>query len=361
MSETRELIREAAERLFEKHCSAENMRRAEGGEFPQALWRALTEAGYTSALVPESAGGAGLEMSDALSLLVSAGRHALPAPLAETMLAGWLLSSAGIAMPEGPLAAVGPLTVAPVREGGNAGDTLIAKRDGAGWRIEGTATRVPWASQCGAIAVVAQAEGENVVALVACADCAIEHGHNLAGEPRDDLVFSGAKSLQAGASRVSAGALHALGAVMRSAQMAGALQSVLETSVQYARERVQFGRPIGRFQAIQQNLAVLAGQAAAATAAAEAAIEAAAHGLDSLAVAAAKIRAGEAAGIGAAIAHQVHGAIGITQEHRLHYSTLRLWSWRDEFGNEAWWARRLGGEVAAAGADRLWQSIAAVG
>ena len=108
MSEMREretlvLLREAAERLFEKHCGAETMRRADGGEFPQALWRALTEAGYTAALVPESAGGAGLETCDALSLLFSAGRHAVPAPLAETMLAGWLLSSAGIALPEGHL------------------------------------------------------------------------------------------------------------------------------------------------------------------------------------------------------------------------------------------------------------------
>lgn len=357
MGEMRNLIREAAERLFEKHCGAETMRRADGGEFPQALWRALTEAGYTAALVPESAGGAGLEMSDALSLLVSAGRHAVPAPLAETMLAGWLLSAAGIALPEGPLAAVGPLTVAPVRER----DVLTAKRDGAGWRIEGTATRVPWARQCGAIVVLAESEGKSVVALVSRADCAIKDGHNIAGEPRDELVFSGTKSLQAGPSPISAGALRALGAVMRSAQMAGALQSVLETSVQYACERVQFGRPIGRFQAIQQNLAVLAGQAAAAMAAAEAAIEAAARDLNSMAIAAAKIRAGEAAGIGAAIAHQVHGAIGFTQEHRLHYSTRRLWSWRDEFGNEAYWARRLGGEVAMAGADRLWQGITAAG
>ncbi len=361
MSEMRDLIREAAERLFEKHCGAETMRRADGGEFPQALWRALAEAGYIAALVPESAGGAGLETSDALSLLFSAGRHAVPAPLAETMLAGWLLSSAGIALSEGPLAAVGPLTVAPVREA----DALSAKRDGAGWRIEGTATRVPWARQCGAIAVLAEGDGESVgesvVALVSRADCAIKGGHNIAGEPRDELVFSGAKSLQAGRSPICAGELRAMGAVMRSAQMAGALHSVLETSVQYASERVQFGRPIGRFQAIQQNLALLAGQAAAATAAAEAAIEAAARDLNSMAIAAAKIRAGEAAGIGAAIAHQVHGAIGFTQEHRLHYSTRRLWSWRDEFGNEAYWARRLGGEVAAAGADRLWQGITAAG
>ena len=351
MSETREMLREAAERLFEKHCSAETMRRADAGEFPQALWRALAEAGYTAALVPESAGGAGLETSDALSLLFSAGRHALPAPLAETMLAGWLLSSAGIAMPEGPL------TVAPVREG----ETLIAKRDGAGWRIEGTATRVPWAHQCGAIAVLAEAEGKSIVALVSAADSAINGGHNVAGEPRDDVVFSAKKPVNASESTVAAAALRALGAVMRSAQMAGALQSILETSVQYACERVQFGRPIGRFQAIQQNLALLAGQAAAATAAAEAAIESAARDLNSMAIAAAKIRSGEAAGIGAAIAHQVHGAIGFTQEHRLHYSTRRLWSWRDEFGNEAYWARRLGGEVAAAGADRLWQGITAAG
>ena len=349
MSETRDLVREAAERLFEKHCSAETMRRADAGEFPQALWRALTQAGYDVALVPESGGGAGLEMSDALSLLISAGRHSLPAPLAETMLASWLLQSAGLAVPEGPL------TVAPVREG----DALAAKRDGAAWRIEGSATRIPWARQCGTIAVLAESGGNSVVALVAAADCAIKDGHNVAGEPREDLVFSGTKTLQAGASPISAGALRALGAVMRSAQIAGALQRVLETSVQYARERVQFGRPIGRFQAVQQNLAVLAGQTAAATAAAEAAIEAAPHDLDSLAVAAAKIRAGEAAGIGAAIAHQVHGAIGFTQEHRLHYSTRRLWSWRDEFGNEAYWSRRLGGKVAAAGAERLWQGITA--
>ena len=172
MSETRDLVRDAAERLFEKHCGAETMRRADGGELPQALWRALTQAGYTTALVPENAGGAGLEMSDALSLLVSAGRHAVPAPLAETMLAGWLLSAAGIPMPEGPL------SVAPVREG----DVLTAKRDGTGWRIEGTASRVPWARQCGAIAVLAEADGESIVALVATSDCAIKDGHNVAGE-----------------------------------------------------------------------------------------------------------------------------------------------------------------------------------
>ena len=357
MSETRELLRDAAERLLDKHCTAETLRRADGGEFAQALWRALADAGFTAALVPESAGGAGLEFSDALSILFSAGRHAVPAPLAETMLAGWLLSAAGIALPDGPLA------VAPVR----AGDALSASRDGKGWRLQGKAGRVPWAAASSAIVVLARCEGRNLVALAAPGDCRIAGGENLAGEPRDDVDFSGVRCETAALlpdvapAAPDAQALHALGAVMRSTQMAGALQSVLETSVQYASERVQFGRPIGRFQAIQQNLAVLAGQAAAATAAAEAAIEAAARGLASPAVAVAKIRAGEAAGIGAAIAHQVHGAIGFTQEHHLHHATRRLWSWRDEFGNEAYWAHRLGSAVAAAGADQLWRGITAAG
>ncbi len=352
MSETRDLLREAAERLFEKHCGAQTMRVADGGELPPALWRALAEAGYPAALVPESAGGPGLETADALSLLVSAGRHAVPAPLAETMLAGWLLSAAGIALP-----GAGPLAIAPVREG----DALVASRDGAGWRLRGRAARVPWASQAEAIVVLAKCDGRNLVALSAPRDCRIERGANVAGEPRDDVDLEGVRCTQGAFVAHDAAALQAMGAVMRSAQIAGAMQRVLEVSVQYAGERVQFGRPIGRFQAIQQNLAVLAGQAAAATAAAEAGIEAAARDLDSPAVAAAKIRTGEAAGIGAAIAHQVHGAIGFTQEHRLHYWTRRLWSWRDEFGNEARWAGRLGARIAAAGADNLWQGITATG
>jgi acyl-CoA dehydrogenase len=130
--------------------------------------------------------------------------------------------------------------------------------------------------------------------------------------------------------------------------------------VQYAQDRVQFGRPIAKFQAIQHNLAVLASQAAAAGAAAEIAAEAVADGIRIPAIAAAKTRAGEAAGIGAGIAHQVHGAIGFTYEHRLHFFTKRLWAWRDEYGSESEWSGRLGQHMAAAGADRLWAEITAI-
>ena len=144
--------------------------------------------------------------------------------------------------------------------------------------------------------------------------------------------------------------------------MAGALHTVAAMTTQYAEERKQFGRAIGRFQAIQQTLAVLAGQTASAGVAADIAADAVASWGEGLApaVAAAKIRCGEAAGAGAAIAHQVHGAIGFTQEHRLHHLTRRLWAWRDEFGREAEWAQLLGEHLAAAGAAGLWRAIAAV-
>jgi alkylation response protein AidB-like acyl-CoA dehydrogenase len=137
------------------------------------------------------------------------------------------------------------------------------------------------------------------------------------------------------------------------------LERVTEMTTQYALDRTQFGRPIGKFQAVQQNLAVLAGQAAAAAASAGMAADAVGETIGLLPIAAAKSRCGEAAGIGASIAHQVHGAIGFTQEHSLHFLTKRLWSWRDEFGNETVWNRLLGRHMAKAGANRYWAEITA--
>jgi acyl-CoA dehydrogenase len=142
--------------------------------------------------------------------------------------------------------------------------------------------------------------------------------------------------------------------------IAGALERVLMQTVEYARTRVQFGKPIASFQAIQQQLAVLAGHTAAAGIAAEAAI-ADLEAPERLwrSAAAAKIRCGEAAGAAASIAHQVHGAIGITKEHSLHFATRRLWSWRAEFGSESFWAERLGRAACAAGAEPYWPAITA--
>jgi alkylation response protein AidB-like acyl-CoA dehydrogenase len=307
------------------------------------------------AWVPEELGGAGAAMADGFAVLRAAGRFAVPAPLAETLMAGWLLMRAGIAAPGGPM------TIAPVHADGQI--TL-----GADGRLTGRARRIPFARNAGHIAVLADRVGlqptelpdggERVVALVAAAGLPISHDKSLAGEPRDTVSFDRAVPEVVKPAQLDPDMIQRFGAAVRLQQMAGALDKILEQSVQWALDRSQFGRPIAKFQAVQHNLATLAGEVAAAGAAADLAAEACAGpDLDVAAVAIAKVRAGEAAGTGAAIAHQVHGAMGFTYEHTLHHATRRLWSWREEFGNEAVWAARLGRMVAEQGADRLWPFI----
>jgi acyl-CoA dehydrogenase len=339
-----EMLREAADRLFQAHCDTATRRAADQGSWPSALWAAVEEAGLHRALVPEEVGGFGVPVAEALSLLKVAGAHAVPVPLAETMLASWLLGGAGLNIPDGPLSA------APVRDG----ESLTLTSAEGGWRISGTLTRIPWARDVSHLVVLSDAR----IVLAGRESWRAELGENVAREPRDTVHFDGA-AITVAPTAVTASNLMAIGAAMRTQQMAGALTHITEMTTQYAQDRIQFGRPLGKFQAVQQNLAVLAGQAAAAVAAADLAAEAVADGLKLLPIAAAKARTGEAAGIAAAIAHQVHGAIGFTFEHNLHFLTRRLWSWRDEFGKDSFWQRLLGHHMAGAGADNAWTEITA--
>jgi alkylation response protein AidB-like acyl-CoA dehydrogenase len=345
------IIVDTATRIFADLCEPQTINAAEEGRWPEALWNALEESGLTLTWVPDDLGGAGAEMTDGFAVLRVAGRFAAPVPLAETLMAGWLLAQAGIASPGGPM------TIAPVHEDGNI--TL-----GADGRLGGRARHIPFARAAKHIAVLARKDGTPTVALVAADGLGVREGTSLAGEPQDTVTFDGAVALASGAAPagLDPAAFVRLGAAVRTQQMAGALEHILDQSVQWSLDRVQFGRPIAKFQAVQHNLAALAGEVAAAGAAADGAAEAIAReGVSGETVASdvavAKVRVGEAASTGAAIAHQVHGAMGFTYEHSLHQSTRRLWAWREEFGNEALWAERLGRMVAERGADELWPFI----
>jgi acyl-CoA dehydrogenase len=218
---------------------------------------------------------------------------------------------------------------------------------------------LPWARVATRLVLLAETEQGGVVVSVNPARCEIRPGRNLAGEPRDGVVLDEVIAEEAAsATNVTRSALRLRGALARALLMAGALERTLELAVRYAQERTQFGRRIGQFQAIQQELARFAGEVAAAVAAAHSAAGAMEREADvTLAVASAKIRTAEAAREGALIAHQVHGAIGVTDEYPLHHSTLRLWSWREEYGNEAEWAIALGGIIQKRGADSLWVAL----
>ena len=347
------ILYDSAMRLFGDHVTPAVLQEAGEGLWPGALWQAVDEAGYLDVLL-DGQGNSPANMVEAATILRAAGHHAAPIPLAETMLARFLCAAAQLPAPDGVL------TVAPVEPG----DRLIL----GGGAVTGNAGHVPWGLEAEAIVVI----GDGDLALVSGGAFGWDAGDNLANEPRDHLSAptGQARGLKAHGARgetralpdgIDAGAVLRLGALMRAAQMAGAMEAALDLSARYANERVQFGRPIGKFQAIQQQIAVLAEHAASTLVAVENAARAVAEGRPSaeFACMAAKIRAGEAAGKVADIAHQVHGAMGFTEEYTLHHLTRRLWSWRDEFGNEAYWARELGRQIASAGADGLWPLITA--
>jgi len=293
--------------------------------------------------VPEAAGGADGTLADLLALLRLSGSHAVPVPLMETALANLVLAAAGGVPVEGPAALIaGGLTL-------------------AGGKVSGTAKRVAFAGVAAQfVAVIGVGPAARVVVLDrSSAKVAVEP--SFAGEPYGSAQFEGAAPVQNLASPVSEVRLRELAALARAMQMAGAADRALAITVEYCKQRSQFGRPISNFQAIQHLLAELASCVAATVAAAEAASRDASEvGIGSgaeFSIAAAKTQASEFAQRIAAMAHQSMGAMGFTQEHVLHHYTRRLWVWRRDWGSETEWGAELGAAVARAGAETLWPTL----
>jgi acyl-CoA dehydrogenase len=348
------LLLDQADKLFEQHVTKDSLLAAERGEWPGEIWAAVSEAGLHLALVREEVGGFGLAPAQALLLVRRAAYHTLPLPLAETMVAAALWSAASGQIPEGIL------TLAPTGTG--QGPEL--SRTSGGYRLEGRLDRVPWGGEADHILVFARdRDGLGHLALVPRPDGEIRERRNVAFEPRPTIALTATELPQAlvrPAPPICADGMLVFGALLRAQQMVGAMERCLEYALAFATERKQFGRPIGKFQAVQHLLAEAAGEFAASAAAADGAAHAWAGGSFAHATALAKARVGEASGKVAAICHQVHGAMGFTHEHPLHFFTRRLWSWRDEFGGEAYWQERIGRSVCADGGEALWDTLVRV-
>jgi acyl-CoA dehydrogenase len=352
VSESNNIVAETATRIFADLADPQTINRAKDASWKKPLWRALTEAGLPLAWVPDEQGGSGASLAEGFAVLGAAGRYAAAVPLAETLIAGWLLARGGITAPSGVM------TVAPVRPN----DRITVNSDGT---LSGRAIGVPFARDSQHIVAFASAGQTETIALVETKNCRAAEGQSLAGEELNTVTFDRVKPLLSANAPpgLDQTALMLFGSVVRSVETAGALEAILAMSVRYANERIAFERPIGKFQAVQQNLARLAGETAAALAASGSAADTLvqAKSFDDavfLEAASAKIRSAEAAAEGAAIAHQVHGAIGFTKEHMLHRFTLRLLSWRDDFGNESYWAAALGNLIAKRDANSFWPLIA---
>ncbi len=139
--------------------------------------------------------------------------------------------------------------------------------------------------------------------------------------------------------------------------MAGAVRAIAAMTLRYSRERQQFGRPIGHFQAVQAHLVTIHQQASVVASAIDGAVNAVELGLGGFEIACAKMLADRAAQLVTTAAHQTHGAIGMTKEYPLHYLTRRLWAWRDEAGGHNRWADGLGAALVACGPDALYPAI----
>lgn len=325
-----ELIAHNLTRLFERHIPGADRSWLDERAWSGDAWRAFEEAGLAHPGRDAERGGADLGLEVECLVARIAGVHAAPLPLVETMVAGHALAAAGLTVPDGAI-------------------TL-------GFVCDGVADRVAWDGFAGHVVLLSDIEGQAFAALLPVSGFEPEIGLNLADEPRARLrAPAGEGGVPTGLSVIH---FRAHGALLRAAQIAGGIQRALALSVAYANTRKQFGQPIGKFQAIQQQLAVMAEEGAAAlSAVASAARIGTASENFILHAGIAKARAGEAARHASAISHQVHGAIGFAMEHELQFVTRRLLAWRSEFGNDRTWQEEIGRRAMANGGEALWPML----
>ncbi len=308
------------EKLLALHATPAVVRVVEAGEGAAISRQAWVESGFADLLMPEASGGAGLSLRLADDLLRTCAEHLLPWPLDITMVVRAALAAAGLDAPEGFVAiapqtsvdADGRILCRGVPDGSAADWILATTPDGA--------TLVPTRER-GAEAVIRGG--------------AVSTDVFWRGRPEETLLIHEATDWTR------------IGACLMATRIAGAMERLLEMTLEHASTRSQFGKPLAAFQAIQQQLAVMAEQVAAARMAASIGMLADGIEPDPLRAAVAKARTSEAVVAVASIAHAVHGAIGIAAEFDLQLYTRRLHAWRLAFGTERRWHGVVGRALLA--------------
>lgn len=334
MINTEAMVAETATKIYTDLCGREVPHQAETGQYPQALWDALAENGLPLAWVGEDNGGFGADYDEVFGAIWASAQAASPVPFAETLVANWMLDRAGLAPADGTasFALSGPTPAADIPFGMHADKIVLF--DAAHHEIalfdNRLATRSPEES--------------------------------LSPDGVTQFIFSGHLAEQSAKTDLTRRAFEAMILTVRAVQMAAAMETALNLSIDYVSQREQFGRPLSKFQAIQHQLALAASECAAATMAATQAASAIARNADDPAKAwheavIAKVQIGHSVEAVTVPFHQVHGAMGYTQEYDLHHYTRRLWAWRDALGNEHHWSKRLGEELSATSPDQIWKGV----
>lgn len=311
-----DLFSDAFRQLLAEQCTPQVVRAIEAGQSTQPLWQLIEDSGFADALVGESHGGAGLNLSDVFPVWELFGMYALPVPLAETMLARALLAQSGVAPPAGSITLASGTV--------NAVGAVVCDNTKSGQVADWVL--VTLGTQCILLPVIQAHKSPAGFVL----DAMLEWPE---AARIDAPTVAGAHDVRT------------LQACIYAAQLAGALMSVFNRTLQYANDRSQFGRPIGKFQAIQHQLSVISEHTFAARMAAQLGCHSDSITPDRLRVAVAKARTSEAALEVAALSHSIHGAIGFTEEFDLQLFTRRLHAWRQAGGSESYWHSVLGTEL----------------
>lgn len=351
------MIKETVEKLLSREVDRDTIVAVEGGSFAKPLWNSVVELGLTKILCPEAQGGIGASWAEAFPLFFQVGKSQAPVPLAEAVMGQFFAATEGLDLPAQAVFAL--------VDGGQAAGLSVSAGSAVPRTVSGTAKSVKWARF--AQYFVLETPAGRALVNAHAAGIAITQGKDAAAMPSDTVVFD-ATPVEAWLQHDFGGlpqALHAVHASVKAAMLTGALEFSLEIAVRYVQDRVQFGKPVGKNQAIQQQLAVLAGEVACSYAATTSAMRdlpgvgetAAPHALFSAAVA--KVTASDAVRTGASIAHQVHGAIGFTYEYPLNFATRRLWAWRAEAGGSSDWAAVLGRSFIHGGSENFWPHLTA--
>lgn len=330
-------LRELADELFASITAPHLNIQSLTLPFDSTQWELTAQAGLTLLTTPEDAGGSGASLAEAAIVVEESGYHALPGPLADNdVLAAWVLREIGVQIDAGPMAVAS-----------------ATQLSGATLSIDA----VPWADSVDRLLIV----GPDAVAVVPRGAIETTPVHELAGEGRKHVTVALSDATIVPTADDMRPEFRMRGALVRSWQICGATRRCLDLAIAHVADRVQFGRPLAKFQAVQLLLAQSAGAVTmASTAAAMATTHADRDGFDcpasQMSVAAAKIQACRAAETVSRATHQAHGAIGFTLDHQLRHFSGRALAWSRDFGTARAWEQTLG-RIVMSSPDPLWSQI----
>ncbi len=352
------MLRESARGLLEKECPSTAVRRLMDDDrgYDAELWRKMAALGWTGLVVPEAYGGSGLSYVDLVLVLEEMGRVLLPSPFIWTAMVAEAIKRIGSEFQKQallPKIAAGDLiaTVAWMEPSGlwsAEGIAMPARKRGSGYMLEGVKLFVNDAHIADHLLVAARTSGKGVTLFAiesARAGITVSPLKTMdATRKLSEVKFEGVKATAADVVGTMGDGWKPLseildrGKVMIAAEMMGGAQKVLEMTVEYAKVRAQFGRPIGSFQAVQHKCANMMIDVEGAKSAVYYAAWAVSNEVAEAPLAAAlcKAAASDAYRRVSADGIQVHGGIGFTWDHDLHLYFKRAKSSEFTFGDASY-------------------------